>query len=147
MDDLSIAELSVEQVHEIQELNQRIFGETRLVQHIDHPGLLVIGAYMGGELIGFKVGYPKDRTVFYSAKGAVDPNWRRKGVARRLLHFMMSRVYLSGFDTLQYHTFPNRDPGMLVLGLQEGFKVIDARYNAEFKDWQVELSIGLKDVL
>jgi hypothetical protein len=55
----------------------------------------------------------------------------------------MSRVYLSGFDTLQYHTFPNRDPGMLVMGLQEGFKVIDARYNAEFKDWQVELEIRL----
>jgi hypothetical protein len=36
---------------------------------------------------------------------------------------------------------------MLVMGLQEGFKVIDARYNAEFKDWQVELSIGLKDVM
>lgn len=139
MDGLVIAELPLEQAEAIQPLNRMVFGESRLVQHVDHPGLLILAAYWNGTLVGFKIGYPKDRFVFYSAKGAVDPAFRRRGVARKLLHFMMSRVYLSGFDTLAYHTFPNRDPGMLIIGLQEGFRVTDARYNAEFNDWQVAL--------
>jgi len=140
MDALVIAEIPLDQADVIQTLNRLVFGESRLVQHVEHPGLLILTATWKGTLVGFKIGYPKDRQTFYSAKGAVDPAFRRRGVARKLLHFMMSRVYLSGFDTFQYHTFPNRDPGMLIIGLQEGFRVTDARHNDEFNDWQVELS-------
>lgn len=139
MDTVSIAEIPASEWHRLDALNRAVFSETRLVNQVDHPGLLIVGAFAGGELIGFKVGYPKSRHEFYSAKGAVDPGWRRKGIARRMLHFMMARVYQTGFDHFSYHTFPNRHPAMLIMGLQEGFRVVDARFNTEFNDWQVEL--------
>lgn len=88
---------------------------------------------------GFKVGYRENRFVFYSAKGGVLPGYRRRGLARQMLWYMMDEARRRGYVRFTYDTFPNRDRGMTVLGLNEGFRVVKADFNKTYRDWRLRL--------
>lgn len=136
---LRIERVGMEAFPTIRRLNETIFGEARVINQLDRPDLLMLLAYVESEPVGFKVGYGETKTVFYSAKGGVLEAYRRQGIARALLHAMLDEVRQMGYRRFAYDTFPNKNPGMAVLGLTEGFRVTAAGFNAAYQDYRLRL--------
>jgi len=118
-------------------LNLNIFAEERIINTFDRSDLMMLVAFLNGSPVGFKIGYRENRFTFYSAKGGVLPTCRRKGVARSMLYDMMRRVRQKGYTRFVFDTFPNRHPGMTILGLREGFRVMKADYNPTYRDYRL----------
>lgn len=129
----------------IRTLNRAVFGEDHIINSFDHDDLIMLLAVAraGGAPVGFKIGYRLSADVFYSAKGGVRPDWRRQGIARLLLHDLMRRAARRGYDRFAYDTFPNKHPGMTVLGLDEGFEVTRAGYSARYEDYRLRFEKAL----
>ena len=127
----------------IRELNMAIFNEERVINTFDRRDLLMLIAYVRGVPVGFKIGYQHSNSVFYSAKGGVLESFRRQGIARVLLEEMVQQVRRMGYRRFIYDTFPNKNPGMTILGLNEGFKVVKADFNSVYKDYRLQLEIEI----
>ncbi|MEZ4700653.1 MAG: GNAT family N-acetyltransferase [Rhodothermales bacterium] len=136
---VTVEEVSMDRLDVIRALNTAIFQEERIINTFDRDDLLMLLATYEGLPVGFKIGYKYGRDTFYSAKGGVLPAFRRQGVARILLYDMLDRVRTMGYARFIYDTFPNKHPGMTVLGLAEGFRVIRADYNPVYRDYRLQL--------
>ena len=123
----------------IKNLNAAIFDEERVINTFDREDLMILLVMIEGEPVGFKVGYRENRFVYYSAKGGVLPEYRRQGLARKMLYEMMSRARERGYIRFAYDTFPNHNAGMTIMGLQEGFRVVKADFNKTYKDWRLRM--------
>lgn len=134
---LHIERVGMERLGVIHRLNTTIFDEERIINTFERTDLLMLLALLDDEPVGFKVGYRLRPGTFYSAKGGVLPPCRRQGIARALLHVMMDCVRDWGYQTFAYDTFPNRHPGMTILGLSEGFRVAKAGYNPQYDDYRL----------
>lgn len=132
-----IEEVGLDAVEMIRQMNVAIFDEERIINTFDRDDLMILIAWVDDEPAGFKIGYRENRFVFYSAKGGVLPEYRRKGLARQLLSYMMDEARSRGYVRFTYDTFPNRDQGMTVLGLNDGFRVVRADFNKTYKDWRL----------
>lgn len=135
--DIEVAEVDFRALDIIQELNEVIFDETRIINSFEKEDLMMLLAYVGGEPVGFKIGYRENRFTFYSAKGGVLPEYRRNGIARLLLDEMIERVRKKGYQRFAFDTFPNRHPGMTILALTEGFQLTKADFNPTYKDYRL----------
>ena len=140
---LRIERVSLDRYREIQALNRILFGDDRVIFRLDRDDLLLLLAFVGDEAVGYKVGYRESATTFYSAKGGVLDGWRRMGVAKALLVRMEAEARRMGYVCLAFDTFPNRHPGMTVLGLAEGFTVTAAGYNAAYRDYRIRFERDL----
>lgn len=138
--DLRIASISRDERPLIRTLNEIIFGDTEVIRSFDRRNLLMLVAWLRGNPVGFKVGYELKPRVFYSAKGGVVPPARRQGVARALLHAMLDRVRERGYRQFVFDTFPNKHPGMTILALNEGFRVVQAGFNPEHGDYRLRFA-------
>ena len=135
----SVVEVDRSSLEVVSWLNEAIFEEERVINTFDREDLMILLAIVDEEPVGFKIGYRENRFVYYSAKGGVLPEYRRQGLARKLLYEMMSRARGRGYIRFAYDTFPNRHAGMTILGLQEGFRVVKADFNKTYKDWRLRL--------
>ena len=142
---VQIARVGMERFPEIQDMNEALFGDRRVIFRTDREDLTLLIATdtVSGEAVGYKVGYGESGTAFYSAKGGVLPAFRRRGLARRLLHRLMDEAREMGYRRFAYDTFPNKHPGMTVLGLAEGFRVTAAGYNAAYRDYRIRFETKL----
>ncbi|MBP3191170.1 GNAT family N-acetyltransferase [Natronogracilivirga saccharolytica] len=131
-------------IKEVRKLNNLVFREKRLINRLDHDPLIFLTAHCQGELAGFKIGYAQSPRIFYSAKGATSPLYRRQGVATKLLFEMMREAAAMGFTELHYDTFPAIYPGMVVLGLRHGYKFKKMHWNPEYNDFQLRLGRALR---
>ncbi len=145
-DDIIVQRDSIPHLDAVRELNRQVFGEDRLINRLDHDPLIFLTAHIEGSLAGFKIGYALNRRVFYSAKSATAPEFRRRGVAGVLMKAMMDDATLLGFAELQYDTFPSLYPGMLVIGFRHGFNIKSMEWNKDFDDFQVRLARTLPDL-
>lgn len=88
--------------------------------HIDAP--LLCRALADGEAIGFKLGYRRGPTLFYSWLGGIDPDFRRRGIADAL-----STLQHGALPALGYHRVETRtratNAAMLIVNLRAGFVV------------------------
>lgn len=134
---LTIAEVDLDDLDLIRDLNVAIFDDEHIINTFDRDDLLMLVAWTDDAAVGFKLGYRRDAATFYSAKGGVREAYRRHGIARALLHAMMDVVRSRGYERLVYDTFPNKHPGMTVLGLDEGFRVIRAGYSPRYEDYRL----------
>lgn len=123
----------------IRRLNVAIFNEERIINTFEKEDLIMLLAIVDGEAVGFKIGYRENRFVYYSAKGGVLPEYRRQGVALKMLDEMMGRARERGYIRFAYDTFPNLGAGMTIMGLEEGFRVVKADFNKTYKDWRIRL--------
>lgn len=139
---LEIAEIGMDQLATIRRLNEAIFDDDHIINTFERDDLLMLLAKTAGIAAGFKIGYRLDDTTFYSAKGGVHPSYRRNGIARALLHAMLDIVQKQGYERFVYDTFPNKHPGMTVLGLDEGFRVIRAGYSSQYQDYRLRFELS-----
>jgi GNAT superfamily N-acetyltransferase len=142
-----VIELSRLELDQIAELNQIIFHEERIINRIDHEHMIILMLLVNDMRAGFKIGYSQANGVFYSAKGGILPAFRRRGYATLLLDEMMRRALELQFRHLRYDTFPNQHPEMLILGLKSAFKVVDAGWNDQHRDYRVTLSVSIQEYL
>ena len=140
LEGLRIVKIDFTEIDVIRRLNVAIFDEERVINTFDRADLLMLVAYVGEKPAGFKVGYRHMLDTYYSAKGGVLAAYRRKGIARKLLYEMMDHVRNMGYRHFIYDTFPNKHPGMTVLGLREGFRLAKADFNAVYKDYRLQFS-------
>ena len=142
---LNIVEVGTERLDTIRRLNVEIFDDAHIIETFDRDDLLMLLARTAGTDVGFKLGYQLNEDAFYSAKGGVHPAHRRNGIARALLHAMLDVVARRGYERFVYDTFPNKHPGMTVLGLDEGFEVIRAGYSAKYEDYRLRFACPLDE--
>lgn len=140
---VTIERISKEQLHQIDALNFELFRERRIINRTDHEFLVILTAKVLDIPVGFKIGYGRKDGEFYSAKGGVLPNYRRRKLAERMLDDMIDIATTHQYSTFTYDTFPNNHPGMLILGLNKGFKVSYTGYNTRYNDYQVTLTLPL----
>ncbi|MCS7082153.1 MAG: GNAT family N-acetyltransferase [Bacteroidetes bacterium] len=138
-----IESVGLEALALIRDLNWRIFGEERIINRFDRPDLCMLLARVDGLPVGFKIGYGESREVFYSAKGGVLEGYRRRGIARAMLYEMMQLARRRGYRVFAYDSFPNRYPAMVILGLVEGFRVVEVRWNPDFRDFKMRFEKAL----
>ena len=76
------------------------------------------------KVIGFKIGYELNEKKFYSWLGGVDPNYRKHGIASKLIEQQHQYLREHGYEVVQTKTM-NRWRGMLLLNIKSGFDVIE----------------------
>jgi ribosomal protein S18 acetylase RimI-like enzyme len=135
--ELTISRVSVDEMSVIWDMNRAIFGEERIINTFDRADLTMFLARFNGLPAGFKVGYRENRFAFYSAKGGVMPEYRRRGIARALLQHLTGYAMSAGYARLAFDTFPNLHPGMTVLALDEGFRLTRADYNSAYREYRL----------
>lgn len=124
--------LSHELVAEVVTLAERVFETTtidvawRLARM---PEASVCCARQGGVLVGFKAGYAIAERRYSSWLGAVDPAFRRQGIARRLADLQHAWAREAGFFEVQT-SCRSENPAMAQLNLQSGFVVVGTRLEA-----------------
>ena len=138
LDSVIIQPVGLEDLDTIRTLNVTIFEEERVINTFDREDLLMLIAYLDAKPIGFKIGYRQSHDTFYSAKGGILADYRRKGIARKMLYNMIEHVRLQGYKRFAFDTFPNKHPGMTILGLDEGFNVVKADFNTVFQDYRLQ---------
>lgn len=88
-----------------------------------HTRLFHVLAYENQKLVGFKLGFARDNTRFYSWSGAVLPDYQKLGLAGT----MMQRQHLwcaqNKFNIVETRT-RNEFSGMIRLNLKNGFKIV-----------------------
>jgi hypothetical protein len=60
-----------------------------------------------------------------------------------LLEHLLHEARGMGYRRFAYDTFPNKHPGMTVMGLAEGFRVTAAGYNAAYRDYRLRFECRL----
>lgn len=97
------------------DLINKIKGKTNLVFNI---------ALAGDKVVGFKIGFELDSNKFYSWLGGVNTQYRKHGIASKLME--QQHLYLKelGYSVVQTKTM-NRWRSMLILNIKNGFDVID----------------------
>lgn len=74
-------------------------------------------ACLGGQVVGYKLGYRRNPEVFYSWLGGVLPQHRRQGVARELLERQHAWCRESGYRRVRTDT-TNAFKDMLLLNVR-----------------------------
>lgn len=111
-------------LNEIEALYRLIF-ETNDVSKFhfrlkNEKDLLIITASQNEKIIGFKIGYRKNETTFYSWLGAIHPEFRKKGLASKLMDLQHEWAKSNHYQLIETKTM-NRWKNMLILNLKHGF--------------------------
>ncbi|MCB0087843.1 MAG: GNAT family N-acetyltransferase [Caldilineaceae bacterium] len=101
----------------------------------DAPSLILV-AEVDGALVGYKVGYAQSDTIFYSWLGGVLPAHRRLGLAQRLLEYQEQWVKEQNYRAIEVRS-KNKFPGMLILLLKNGYKIVSVEANAPLDERKI----------
>lgn len=137
---IKIAEASLEEVvaisKEITEF-QDPHGLEEYQKRLDGVPHLVLIAYVNNEAAGFKVGY--ERTgYFYSWMGAILPQFRRLGLAKKLAEAQETWAKNQGYPHVTFKT-RNRLKPMLLFAIGRGFNIIDVQPREEIEEYRIVL--------
>lgn len=143
--DVRIDLVGFEALPAISALNRRFFDEDRIINRFDRPDLLMLLATIDHAPVGFKIGYGLADGMYYSAKGGVDEDFRRIGIARKLLLEMMALARSRGYTHFSFDTFPNLHVGMTLLALDECFLLTGVDYSDGFRDYRFRFTKSLND--
>jgi predicted GNAT superfamily acetyltransferase len=86
---------------------------------------LILVAYAGDLPVAFKVGYQQE-DYFYSWLGGVLPDYRRRGLAKRLAVRQESWARAHAYTSITFKT-RNQHKNMLIFALRNGFDIIGFR--------------------
>lgn len=135
-------------LEEIHRLYQRIpeFGSLHSLADLQRrigpaPASLLI-AEIDGQPAGFKLGYQRQETVFYSWLGGVLPAFRCHGVAQALLAEQERRARAQGYRQLTVKT-RNRFRAMLTMLLTHHYQIVQLEKKGEVADYRLLLEKNL----
>jgi predicted GNAT superfamily acetyltransferase len=94
---------------------------TSRLAHVDGPAL-VTARFEDGSLAGFKLGYRRGSSLFYSWLGGVHPDARRQGVAGELMRRQHEWVKAQGYTEIETRTRAVNS-AMLMVNLRSGFLI------------------------
>ncbi len=103
---------------------------------LENKSLILIASY-NGQQIGFKAGYKRD-DYFYSWVGAVLPEYRKMGIAKKLAIYQEKWAKKEGFDQIVFKT-RNRFKSMLLFGLTNGFDIIGFEAKDDISNFRIIL--------
>ncbi|RSD29946.1 GNAT family N-acetyltransferase [Vibrio pectenicida] len=101
-----------EQKESVESLTNRLIGKQCLIQIAEESG----------QLLGFKIGYEIDKSIFYSWFGGVSPLARNKGVAQSLLEYQELWAKQHGYSQLKVKS-RNQFPRMIKLLINNGYLI------------------------
>jgi GNAT superfamily N-acetyltransferase len=94
---------------------------TDRLPHIANPSL-ISARLADGSMAGFKLGYRRGATLFYSWLGGVHPGCRRQGIARELSVRQHDLARSQGYECIETRTRAG-NAAMLVLNISLGFRI------------------------
>lgn len=141
---LTIRRINIDELADVRVMNRSIFAEDRIINTFDRPDLVILEARVEGVAAGFKIGYRENRFTFYSAKGGIMPAFRRRGIALALLENMMTQARAMDYRRFAFDTFPNLHPGMTILALKSGFRLIKSDYNTVYREYRLRFEARLE---
>ncbi|MFS0785202.1 GNAT family N-acetyltransferase [Shouchella sp. 1P09AA] len=111
---------------EIEQLHLQIFTENRsLYERMQMKPFLVMHlAYDAQTLVGYKIGYERSTSIFYSWLGGVHADYRGRGIALQLMNRQHLKAKKAGYSFIETKTM-NRWRNMLIVNIQFGFDVVD----------------------
>jgi len=83
---------------------------------------LVAARFGDGSMAGFKLGYRRGATLFYSWLGGVHPGCRRQGIARELSIRQHELARSQGYEFIETRTRAGNS-AMLILNISLGFRI------------------------
>lgn len=100
------------------------FGDSYLTDRLPHIAdpCLIIARLADQTLAGFKLGYRRGTTTFYSWLGGVHPDCRRRGIARELMNRQHDWARSQGYEFIETRTRAANN-AMLVINLGAGFRI------------------------
>ncbi|XXM73145.1 GNAT family N-acetyltransferase [Lysinibacillus sphaericus] len=115
-----------ETLHEILKLHREVFGSgDDLIDRMKEKSkLLVIIAKQDKNVIGYKIGYALAPETFYSWLGGVSTDYRKHGIASRLLSLQHQFLIENRYHIVQTKTM-NKWRDMLILNIKHGFDVME----------------------
>ncbi|MBR9728643.1 GNAT family N-acetyltransferase [Shewanella intestini] len=75
-----------------------------LEQKLINKNILILIAYVEGEMAGFKLGYAQSEQTFYSWLGGVHPDFRKLGLAKSMLAFQENWAMQQNYHTMTVKT-------------------------------------------
>ncbi len=103
---------------------------------------LALGAFEGTNLIGFKVGYELNKSVFYSWMGAIAPNYRRQNIAKQLAQVQEKWAKEQGYKTIRFKT-RNKLRSMIIFAIKNDFNIIDIEPRMDIGENRIVMEKGL----
>ncbi|MGE6256982.1 GNAT family N-acetyltransferase [Heyndrickxia sporothermodurans] len=112
-------------MNEILRLHELILGHlNEMVMKIEtKPQLLILVAMVDKKVVGYKIGYELDDEKFYSWLGGVDEQYRKHGIASKLMEIQHQYLREKNYKKVQTKT-KNQWRNMLILNIKHGFDVI-----------------------
>ncbi len=113
---------------------ESIFGAEKTAKVINRfetkLDILTIVAMHDDKIIGFKAGYSKSDTLFYSWLGGVAETFRGQNIASTLLQIQHTQCREKGYKTIQTKTL-NRWRNMLILNIKYGFDITETYIDSD----------------
>ena len=133
--DLITALSVLENLPEFSPLKERQYYE----QTVTDKPYLALCAYEGETAVACKIGYDKfEDGSFYSWLGGVNPNHRKKGLAKALADRQEQWAVENGFTSIKFKTL-NRLKAMLQFALSNGFSIYNVKPREELAEYRIEL--------
>jgi GNAT superfamily N-acetyltransferase len=112
---------------EVLALCQAVFAELSEGYLLDRLPLLdgralVAARDEAGRMVGFKLGYRRGGTLFYSWLGGVHPEARRRGLAQRLMAAQHRWAKEKGYEQIETRTRAVNN-AMIIANLKGGFRI------------------------
>lgn len=85
--------------------------------------ILILVAFYGERVIGYKIGYEDRKSRFYSWLGGVYPEYRGQGIASELMRKQHEWCKDTGYKVVRTQT-KNKWRNMLILNLRHGFDIV-----------------------
>ena len=101
---------------------EKSYPVSRLESRLKDRESLVLVYYDEERPVAYKVGYAETDRRFYSWIGGVLPGYRRRGIARELLHYQEDWCFGKGFSEITVWS-ENRYRSMVLFLIQEGYDI------------------------
>jgi ribosomal protein S18 acetylase RimI-like enzyme len=99
-------------------------------RRIGDKKFLLLVAELNGVVVAYKLGYWLDERCFYSWLGGVHPDYRKLGIAKKLLREQEARVRAEGVREIRVKSM-NKYKSMLLLLIAQDYAITDIQLNAQ----------------
>lgn len=107
---------------------KRFYSKERIFKKLNGKKYWVYVVKEGNKIIGFKIWYELSPNKIYSWLGAVHPDYRKKGIATKLMKIQFKIAKELGYGVIEIKTHVGH-PEMLKMLEKEGFKEIKREPN------------------